>query len=442
MGGEIVGIAPQLPPFVEHELQLTFSNDFLGRGGSVDDFRTQQFIISGRFADRWLAVLDHSILTLHSDTDPGRVDQLALSVGYQAIATGGADYRTAVAVGSGFRASGDFAGERIQNGFHRLVGSAVEDLPYTGVSRKDATLWSTAEHYRRLGAGGDGGTMGTWRVGYWLRAGALATTAGEWDGSAAAFLVLSSPAVDLWLGARGDWRSGYDEPVLRETAAAEQDLAIVAGVRWRALILETVQQLDNDASYGQLRLVASASGTPLAWSGRPKFALEAAVYLPDVESRLATRLPLSWPTSAGSRWHGAVVLGALYGESQYGNDAYLYRRSRQLDIGIDFEQPLSPGDGKLSVYWNVALGWRDEALLGDGPLEGLESEAVDRGVAVAGAGLRLEVDGKAYRWRLRTSLGLAGRLATREARVDFQGRDLRLQESSVGLTAALAVEFE
>ena len=56
--GEIPGIRPQLPPFLARDLELVFSNDFLGRGGSVDDFRTQQIIISAEISDRWIALLE------------------------------------------------------------------------------------------------------------------------------------------------------------------------------------------------------------------------------------------------------------------------------------------------------------------------------------------------------------------------------------------------
>ncbi len=52
ISGEISGLPPQLPPFIESDLAVTFSNDFLGRGGSVDDFRTQQIIISAKLSDR------------------------------------------------------------------------------------------------------------------------------------------------------------------------------------------------------------------------------------------------------------------------------------------------------------------------------------------------------------------------------------------------------
>jgi hypothetical protein len=52
LAGEIPGLPAGLPPFIERDLELNFSNDFLGRGGSTDDFRTQQAILMARFGER------------------------------------------------------------------------------------------------------------------------------------------------------------------------------------------------------------------------------------------------------------------------------------------------------------------------------------------------------------------------------------------------------
>ncbi len=64
LAGEIPGLPAGLPPFIERDLELNFGNDFLGRGASTDDFRTQQTILMARFGERWMALVDHSILTL------------------------------------------------------------------------------------------------------------------------------------------------------------------------------------------------------------------------------------------------------------------------------------------------------------------------------------------------------------------------------------------
>ncbi len=87
IAGEIAGLPSNTPPSIERPIEFSFSNDLLGRGGSVDDFRTQQFIIGGTIDDRWEIVLDHSILTLVDADEPGRTDQLSASLGLRVIDT-------------------------------------------------------------------------------------------------------------------------------------------------------------------------------------------------------------------------------------------------------------------------------------------------------------------------------------------------------------------
>ena len=70
--GEIAGLRSSLPPFLQARFELSLSNDFLGRGGSVDDFRTQQIIISANLGERWTATLDHSIEKQEQVSDTGR----------------------------------------------------------------------------------------------------------------------------------------------------------------------------------------------------------------------------------------------------------------------------------------------------------------------------------------------------------------------------------
>jgi hypothetical protein len=116
IAGEVPGLPPQNPPFIAPDLEVVFSNDFLGRGGSIDDFRTQQIVIAAKFSDKWIAILDHSILTLGSSLTPARVDQLSASLGYQIINEVNDHSASKVTAGIGVRSAGDFAGERMQIG--------------------------------------------------------------------------------------------------------------------------------------------------------------------------------------------------------------------------------------------------------------------------------------------------------------------------------------
>lgn len=201
-GGQIAGTPSQAPPTIARDYELNFSNDFLGRGGAVDDFRTQQIVLTAWFANGWLALLDHSILTLGDANAAGRLDQLSGSLGYRLIDDTGPQRRNSLTLGAGFRSSGKFAGERMQNGFHRLVGSSVETLPYVATRRTDATVWLDAERYRLLQPASGSGWMSRWNRGYWVRGNTLLTSDGQWDAGLGIYAVASGNAIDLWLGLR------------------------------------------------------------------------------------------------------------------------------------------------------------------------------------------------------------------------------------------------
>jgi len=442
IAGEIAGLRPQLPTFLQPDLDVIFINDFLGRGGSTDDFRTQQSIISARFADRWIATVDHSILTLADEPSPGRVDQLSVSLGYE-LTNHQTDTRSdRLVVGTGLRNVGQFAGERIQNGFHQLVGSSIEELAYTDTTASDLSVWFDTERYRMLRDSADSGLFKTWRMGYQLRASSLLTSGGQWDSAISVHAVISKPAVDIWFGVRSDWRGGYDDPVLRETASEEEDVAVVLGARIGPLVVETVQQVNNKASYGQIRLVSSASDARGIDYGRSRWGLDFGVLLPDVQLRLSGRLPTRILTAETSRWRESLILGLGYGKPQYEDDTALYTRSRQVEASIELERPLSADNNWLSAYGSVGAGWRDEKLTGDGELQGESSAAVGRVVLTASAGLRFRVFSYRERWRFRLQFGLVGRVPAGGAEVQIADQSYRIQRSALDLMLGVSFDFE
>jgi len=437
--GEIAGLRPQLPAFLQRDLEVTFINDFLGRGGSTDDYRTQQSIFSATLAERWIATLDHSILTLDNESSSGRIDQLSVSLGYELMRPRSDARADRLVIGTGLRSVGEFAGERIQNGFHKLVGSKIEELAYTDTSANDLTAWFDAERYRMIRGPTDSGMFKTWQIGYQLRASSLITTGGEWDNAVSVQAVISKPAADIWMGVRGDWRDGYDDAVLRETANAEEDVAFVLGARIGPLVIETVQQFNNDASYGQIRLVSSYETRSYS---RPDFGLDLSILVPDTQLRLAGRLPARFLTDASSRWNESMVFGLGYGEPQYKNDTSLFTRSWQIDAGIEFERPLIRNSDWLSAYGAAGAGWREEKLTGAGDIQGESSAAVGRVVLTASAGLRFEVFSYPDRWRMRVQFGLLGRLPVDDAVVEIAGEAYQIQRSSLDLVLGVALDFQ
>ncbi len=432
--GEIPGLPPQMPPFVDRDLEVTFGNDFLGRGGSVDDFRTQQIIITAQLSDKWIALIDHSILTLSDETAPGRVDQLSGSLGYRVINSVSERRINRLVIGVGIRSVGNFAGERMQNGFHRLVGSDIESLPYTDANSSDLTAWFDADHYRRFGHSS--------RTGYWLRASSLLTSGGQWDSSAGLYAVTSLSAVDIWLGVRRDWRSGYDDPVFQATAMAEDDAAVVFGARFGALVLETVQQMNNNASYGQLRLVSSGVRTTAPRNDDTRLGLEAGFLLPDVQIRMAARYRTRLITSPNSGWREAAFVAVSYGEPQLKENESVFIRSGQLEIGLDFERPLSDQNGWLSAYGSAGAGWRNEQMIGANALEGESSETVGRGVLTFGTGLRIDAASMGDRWNFRIQLGVIGRLPLQDAELQIGALNLRVQEPTIDFMLGMTFDFD
>ncbi len=435
--GEIPGLPPALLPIIDRDFAINFSNDFLGRGGSVDDFRTQQIVLTAKINGSWLAVVDHSILTLTDSPAPGRVDQLSGSLGYHLINESSAISVDRLTIGGGFRSVGEFAGERIQNGFHRLIGSNIDSLDYVDTITTDATGWFEAQRYRELR------TFGDWTTGYWLRAGSLLTTDGQWDSNVGAFAVANRRSIDIWLGVRRDWRSGYDaDNVQIETARAEDDTAVVIGVRFGAFMLETVQQLNNDASYGQISLVSSGVRSANKPIDVPRTGIELNFLVPDVQVQLVGKLQTNWFTGNDSRWRESTLLDLRYGEPQYKNDDSLFIRSQQVTAGMEWERPLTEGMNWLSFYGSIGAGWRSEQLLRSTSVANEQSDTVGSAVVTAAAGLRFFAATLGQRWKYRIQIGLNAWVPLDDTTVQLAGEQFSLQQPAIGIVLGMTFDYD
>lgn len=440
--GEIAGLLPPLPPYHRQDAALVFSNDFLGRGGSVDDYRTQQIVLSTRLSDRWSVLVDHSILTLDNGIDAGRIDQLAVSFGYDLVTRERADRSHKVAIGFGSRGEGSFAGERIQNGFHRLIGSTTEELPYVPGDETNASAWLDASRYRLLAGAGDSVFLPAWRKGAWFRAASLMTTGGHWDSTVSALAVASRPSIDIWFGVRADWREGYEKDVLKETAFAEDDVAVVLGARLGALVIETVQQLNNDASYGQLRLVSTGRRNRSAERFRRRIAVDVGISMPDVTMRVAGTYALSLPGPEGAEWQKSIMLAAVYGEPQYKSNNRLYVRTGQFEAGLEFERPWVADRDWLSVFGIASAGWREQALILVNELREQRTDDVGRAIVTVGGGVRVNAAGPGRGWQLRIQAGLFATLPADSARLDIGGETYRVQEAALNAVLGFTAGFE
>jgi hypothetical protein len=149
--GDISGAPAMLPPDKDRNFYFMLSNDFLGRGGESDDFRTQQIGIQARLGPRWGLLFDHSILTANVTNSEfpgqsGRIDQISTSLMYKVYHSRPDELLlTNTSAGLGLRSYGNYGGNRIQNSFHRLIKDPIRDFTYIDESRDDTMIWSIAD---------------------------------------------------------------------------------------------------------------------------------------------------------------------------------------------------------------------------------------------------------------------------------------------------------
>lgn len=434
--GEIAGLRSNTPPSIERLIEFSFSNDFLVRGAAVDDFRTQQFIISGTIDDRWDVAFDHSILTLVDADEPGRTDQLSATLGFRLIEKANQNTVNRLKTGLGIRSYGDFGGERIQNGSHQLVRSSAELVPYTDLNRTDATVWLDAQRYSLLKGSID---SQDWRYGYWLRGSALWASDGQLDSAVGIYGIAGKGTIESWLGLRHDWRSGYEAPVLVETALAEEDLAAVFGLRWGSIVFEAVRQFDNKASYGQIRLIAAGFGDERQGARQSQFTLDAGITVPDVLLNITGRWRSDWLNRGAATWRRSLFVTSGYGEPQHDDDPTVYRRTVQAGVGVEWERQLAGRDGWASVYGSVGVGWRQERIFGDDDRVGEQSDTVSRGAVLGGFGMRFNSGELFSGLNYRIQLGIAGWVPFSDATAQMSGEKFRLQQPTLAITLGLTL---
>ncbi len=452
--GEIPAVPPRLPPILLDTLHLNWGNDVFTLGGTQDDFRTQQVFLSARLSDRWILSIDHSILTFRGPTrnepDPigteGRLDQLSTSFGYMLYQRQEPSFELETSSGLGFRASGNLAGARIQNGFHRLIDNGLIDLPYVDTERTDGLIWLQGNlQYLKPHVMPDWlGWLGAdWRSGYWLYAATLATTDLQWDGTANVSALAAKGPWKLWLGLRADWREGYDRDIVQTaTAANEEGTSFSFGLALGSLVLETTQNLDSDTGFGRVGFNADPAMAH-SFSGRKSgFGTQFSIFIPEVYFQLQGRWLPSFLNSA-SVWGGRLysIVDARYGEPPLGNSTEVFVESMQLTVGGEWETEIRGVSPWIKPYIGLSLGWRREQVVGDEELSDVKSDAVDRAVLVGDAGLRFDMAGNRRSWHLQLLLGLSGWVPLNDARVMFHDSFMRIQKPDVSAVTGFTLSF-
>lgn len=443
LAGEVSGLPSHLPPTVRADYLFFLGNDFAAAGTS-DDFRTEQMMVSARFRGAWLTVLDHSILTRDdlAEGERARIDTMTLSVGNEFFRIDREGQRTTMAVGLALRSIGNFEGERIQNGFHRLVASDTDAIPYTDTHETDPAAWFVAEHFRRFAAATGDGFWESWNAGLWARAGTFVSAGSQLDAVAGLYALASRGAIDLWLGVRRDWRSGYDADfVLEDTAREEDKYAISFGARLGALVIETVQRIDSAASYGQLSFISSPATRRRVHRSPARVDGQLSLQLPHVTFQAAARWHRRVLTSEQSGWGETVFAEMRSGQPQLGHNPTLFVDTKQVAFGAEWTRTVSRELHWLRYYTGFGAGWRKEQLLGRDTRSGETSEAVDRAVLVAEGGIEIDAAALSEHLGLRLRLGVTGWLPASDAVVSIGGTSETIQRADASIVAGWVLAY-
>lgn len=449
--GEIAGAPAPVVPSIAGDLRIYVGNDAFGRAGTEEDFRTQQTMLDARLSQRWLLAIDHSILTLDehdtgTDATPGRLDQLSATVGYALIQDGenpSVRYN-AVSAGAGIRATGKFAGDRIQNGFHRLTGDLVVRLDYVDSHDVDGIFWLRGTRQRTYSPNLSGWLRES-RLGYWIEGTTLASTGGQWDSSVGVYALGLREPLSLWLGLRRDWRSGYDrDPVQRLTARVESGLFGVVGIAIGPLIIESVQALESGTqSFGSVSIVAGETATQPVGLGDSSAGLQLAILAPDME--LAAQLrwaPKFLNASLETDRRLRLYTEARYGEPELNGSTTTFIRTRQLTLGGELELELDPSLRWVKPYGALGLGWRGEQPRDEEPGGARAPAEIGRPVLTGDLGLRFDFAGNGKSWSLRSQLGLTGWLPFSDATAEIGARRVRLQDPGLAAVVGVTASFD
>lgn len=447
--GDIAGAPAIVPPTVLGSFSFLWSNDFFGRGGQSDDYRTQQLGLQIDIASRWNFVFDHSILTA-SETNPvlpgvkGRLDELNLSLGYDLYqkksSTNG---QGMIVAGAGLRAYGDYGGARIQNSIHRLLNNGVNDSAYVDTDTNMAIFWLKGDYQKlyTLPSGIEGST--SWRTGYWLDATGLVSTGQQWDATLAANVVMSNPSTTLWLGIREDWRENYDlDFVQQATALSESGTSLVLGLGFGPVLFETVQGLDENASYGRLIFTSVKNkDTSLEPPGQDNNAVVLNFLLPDVELELQYKRALSATIQSLGQPRTWLVFGMHYGEPAYTDSLAIYNVIRQFALGVEFEWREQDSNQLLWPYLTLLAGQRSEQLKANaGMLAGETSETVSSMLVEIGTGLRFNLYPR-NKWQFLFQIGLTGRYPLESKLVVFDQTQVELLQPDLAATLGFSLNY-
>ena len=366
-------------------------------GDNADDYRTNQFALQTVFAERWVVVIDHSMLTNKtSDLAPaGRSDEITATAGVlidRGIYTQGQD-RWWLAAGVGGRFAGHFLGEEAQNHLHRVLGYNEVDLPYAedhgaGLAYASAGwLWLERFPLRIPSMT----FLEHGQFGLHTTAAALATTENQQQIEVGVALTAVGLDGAAWLGPRVRWGLGETLTAPAEAVAEREDgLWLDYGASAGGWFVSGGINLNDHTTLGAVGW---------AWQRPPgrvdalsPAAMEADIgffggFTPGVQFRWQPH----WLRNAGPIGERAALLADYrFGEVEtddWGTDSLLSFNQAVVGMDLAWSRP-RPG-WQFTPFVRGALGVRYEVVRERGPAPRFPEQSAATGVALGGVGLRL-----------------------------------------------------
>ena len=464
--GDISGTPVIVPPETLGNFTVLWSNNIFNLDSEPDEYRTQQLGLQFDISPRWGLVFDYSMLTAGQPNPvlrdfAGRLDEISLSLMYELYRTQPNPNNIGIIdVGAGFRAYGDFAGGRMQNGFHRLIQNDVDDYPYVDTETNMAIFWLKGDYQKLYPLMSSGEHATTWRAGYWLDATGLFSTDRQWDASLSANAVLRNQDMTIWMGLREDWRENYEQDFVQQaTAWSESGTSLALGVGFGPVLFETVQGFGDKFSYS--RFIFTSVENEYASAGHPVQANNAVglnLLLPDVEVDLQYRRLLPYHIQSLGSPKTWLVVGMHYGEPTYEEsfDVYhpvnqlwpiftVYSEVQQVAIGFEFEWHSQQTFQWAWPYLTLLAGYRSEQLKANsgaysGTVAGQESEKVSSAVIETGVGIRFNLYTR-RNWQFLFQTGLVGNYPLSSETVTFDQSRIDLLQPNLSVNLGFSLNF-
>lgn len=384
LNAAIAGVPEEPRPGTLPGAWVTWSNDSFGGelGQNTDDYRTNAVAGGLRLGDAWVVAFDYSMLTHLADLGAEqRSDEMTITLGYRHEFVGSP--RAWVGAGAGLRVAGDLGGETMQNRWHDLWGYDPVEVPYEdGGSEGVAYLtggWSYLPELSLV-------DFLDQRLGVHLSAAGLASSGGEFQGTASLQVAATGRDAAFWVGLRGQVNSGT---TITDTAGYvadhEEGTWVTFGTSAGAWSFDGGTNLDTKATSGRIGFM---------WRRGQG---DGPAQMAEIEGILglyegyALGLQYRWRPQwldeiSGGR--AAMVLDYRFGQypgvEWYGNNVVV----RQPLLGIDVAWAPPRGGFQLTPFAYLAAGVREESVEVTLPDARFPEDDAIRAVIQGGVGLR------------------------------------------------------